>query len=210
MTSIARFARPLDRLAVRIDPLAVSKGDAKLLREGAEFFFLLAELLLAIEELHRFLLEEPEVLQDFGLHRVGLDTEPFRIAPRGARTPEVIVDTVSREFRFMAGLLEIPEPLREQRVAGREVGLARDQLGLERGGLLGPGPQVPILLPEVFHEVVRSLQFRLDGPLLRRHFLELRLEVLRLPLEAFLAGRELLGKVSQSRGFLVQGPLPRP
>src|SRR6266550_3594724 len=132
MTSIARFARPLDRLAVRIDPLAVSQADAKLLREGAEFFFLLAELLLAVEELHRFLLdpnvafpelllpiedlerfllEEPEILRDFGLHRVGLDTEPFRIAPRGARTPEVIVDTVSREFRFMAGLLEIPEPL---------------------------------------------------------------------------------------------------
>src|SRR5438552_16779891 len=58
MTSIARFARPLDRLAVRIDPLAVSKGDAKLLREGAEFFFLLAELLLAVAELHRLLLDD--------------------------------------------------------------------------------------------------------------------------------------------------------
>src|SRR5438309_7771867 len=58
MTSIARFARPLDRLAVRIDPLAVSQADAKLLREGAEFFFLLAELLLAVEEFHRLLLDD--------------------------------------------------------------------------------------------------------------------------------------------------------
>src|SRR5207247_7886883 len=79
--------------------------------------------------------------------------------------------------------------------------------GVQTCALPISGPQVPILLPEVFHEVVRSLQFRLDGPLPRRHFLELRLEVLRLPLETFLAGRELLGKVSQSRGFLVQGPL---
>src|SRR5206468_4121188 len=281
MTSIARFARPLDRLAVRIDPLAVSEGDAKLLREGAEFCFLVAELLLAIEELHRLLLddlhavldvllplvhrgrrwagtflefreprfelvnfglqlrglrggftliglqrsflpfedlgpgvqpllhlldpnvtfpelllaikdlerlllEEPEILRDFGLHRVGLDAEPFRIAPRGARAPEVIVDTASRDFRFMAGLLEIPEPFRKHRVARREVGLARDQLGLARGGLLAPGPQVPILLSEVLHEVVRSLQFRRDGPLLRPHFLELLFEVRRLPLTAFL------------------------
>src|SRR5205814_1966701 len=143
MTSIARFARPLDRLAVRIDPLAVSKGDAKLLREGAEFFFLLAELLLAVEELHRLLLDD--------LHAVLHVLLPF--LHRGRRWAGTFLDF--REPRFE--LVDFGLQLRGPRVGFALIGLQCSLLPFEDLSLRvqpllflrDPNVAFPALLPPI-------------------------------------------------------------
>src|SRR5205807_10476079 len=54
--------------------------------------FPLSGLLLPIEDVERFLLEEAQIFRDLGLHRIGLAVRLFRLASAGAPTLGALLD----------------------------------------------------------------------------------------------------------------------
>ena len=121
--------------------------------------FPFSELLLPIEDVERFLLQEAQIFRDFGLHRIGLDAQLFRLAPGGACTLEVFLDSAALVLDLLTRLLKRPQPFGQLGVLGGNGSFPLRELGLERRRRIAARADVPVFLPEILHEVVGPLQF---------------------------------------------------
>src|SRR5207247_9947328 len=102
-----------------------------------------ADFLLLIQHVERLLLEEPEVLVDLRLHRVGLGADlvglalgRLRLFTGRLRGPAILLGCTSLVLDFFAELLESSHPVSYLGIAGGEVRLSSRRVLLHPLALL--------------------------------------------------------------------------